>query len=314
MEEIHFAPLQGFTDIAYRNAHFQHIGNTDYYYTPYFSVDDHLSIDAKKNCEELFSRTIPQILPGNMDELKFLFRLIIGNKFQTININLGCPYPMVTRKGRGAGLIQRPELVSEMISYIHDQSNLTVSLKTRLGLYDETEIFKLLEIIDPDTIDAIIIHPRTAKQLYKGNTSPLMYQQCKEKFPQFDFIFNGDINSIDDFIKLKEQFELQDKWMLGRGLLSNPLLGWQIKNFNHNLNEEFRQRLYNFIFQLVENIEEDSKDQGHALNRLKSQFIYLCNSFAEPRKIFRVVRKSKSIDEIMELINSERNLMSECKY
>jgi len=305
MEEIHFAPLQGFTDLAYCNAHFQYIGDADYYYTPYFTIDEHLSIDAKKFCEGLFIRTIPQILPGNMDELKVLFRFIIENKFQTININLGCPYPMVTRKGRGASLVQNPKLVSEMINYISDHSNLTVSLKTRLGLYDENEIFKVLEIINPEKVRSIIIHPRTAKQLYKGEASPIMFYQCNKMFPQFDMIYNGDINSFEDFKKLKDQFHGQAKWMLGRGLLSNPLIGWQIKNSSHKLEEDSYTKLYEFVFHLIENIGRDSKDQGHALNRVKSQFIYLCNSFTEPRKIFRVVRKSKSLDEIKEFMNSE---------
>jgi tRNA-dihydrouridine synthase B len=310
MTEIHFAPLQGFTDLAYCNAHFQYIGNVDYYYTPYFSVDDQLFINVKKNREGLFARTIPQILPGNMEELKVLFRFVIENRFQKININLGCPYPMVTRKGRGAGLIQKPGLVSEMINYISDHSNLNVSLKTRLGLIDETAIFKLLEIINPGKIETIIIHPRTAKQLYKGNTSLMMFRQCIEEFPQFDFIYNGDINSFEDFIKLKDQFQHQDKWMLGRGLLSNPLLGWQIKNNSCNLVEDSYKKLYEFIFNLIGNIERDSKDQGHALNRVKSHFIYLCNSFTEPRSIFRAVKKSKSLNEIIDFLYLEMDMMS----
>jgi|WetSurMetagenome_2_1015567.scaffolds.fasta_scaffold91992_3 tRNA-dihydrouridine synthase B len=309
MTEIHFAPLQGFTDLAYCNTHFQLIGNVDYYYTPYFSFDDQLFIDVKKFRKGLFERTIPQILPGNMEELKVLFRFVIENQFQKININLGCPYPMVTKKGRGAGLIQKPELVSEMINYISDYSNLTVSLKTRLGLLSDTEIYKILETINPEKIRTIIIHPRTAKQLYKGDASPKMFQQCKEKFPQFDFIYNGDINSFEDFKKLKDQFQGQDKWMLGRGLLSNPLLGWQIKNNCHSLNEDFYKKLDDFVFYLIENIERDSKDQGHALNRVKSQFIYLSNSFIDPRKIYRVVRKSKSLDEIKIFMNSEVGVM-----
>jgi tRNA-dihydrouridine synthase B len=313
MTEIHFAPLQGFTDLAYCNAHFKCIGDADYYYSPFFSVEDQLFINAKKIRKGLFERTIPQILPGNMEELKVLFRFVIENQFQKININLGCPYPMVTRKGRGAGLIPKPELVTEMINYIHHHSNLSVSLKTRLGLYEETEIYKLLETINPDTIETIIIHARTAKQLYKGDASPMMFQLCKEKFPQFDFIYNGDINSFEDFVKLKDQFRGQDKWMLGRGLLSNPLLGWQIKNSSCNLHPDFNKKLYDFIFNLIENIETDSKDQGHAFNRIKSQFIYLCNSFSEPRRIFRVVRKSKSLDEIKELINSEVGMMRQGK-
>jgi tRNA-dihydrouridine synthase B len=66
MNEIHFAPLQGFTDQVYRAVHFQYIGNVDFYYTPYYSVDDSLTLKTENFPEELFRRTIPQILPCNM--------------------------------------------------------------------------------------------------------------------------------------------------------------------------------------------------------------------------------------------------------
>jgi tRNA-dihydrouridine synthase B len=302
MTEIHFAPLQGFTDFAYCNTHFQFIGNVDYYYTPYFSVDDALLIDRRTFSDGLFVRTIPQILPGNMDELKVLFRFINDNCFSTININLGCPYPMVTRKGRGAGLLDKPNLVSEMVRYISENSNLSISLKTRLGICDESSIFKLLEKISSEKIETVIIHPRTAKQLYKGNASPMIFLKCKELFPQIDLIYNGDINSLEDVSKIKEQIEGQDKWMLGRGLLSNPMLGWQIKNNCNYLPNDFYEKLYDFVFHLIDKIERDSKNQGHALNRVKSQFVYLSCSFPETQKIYRTIRKSKSLVEVKEFL------------
>jgi tRNA-dihydrouridine synthase len=142
MNEIHFAPLQGFIDYVYQVSHFQHIGNVDFYYTPYYSVEDSLTIKTENFPEDLFHRTIPQILPGNMNELKVLFQFIHNLHFSCININLGCPYPMVTRKGRGAGLIRQPNLVSDMVHFISDHSNLIISLKTRLGLSDETDLFE----------------------------------------------------------------------------------------------------------------------------------------------------------------------------
>lgn len=303
MDEIHFAPLQGYTDLAHRNAYFQLIGDVDFYYTPYFSVDDNLSYKPKIFLDGLFNLTIPQILPGNMNELKKLFNFISELHFLLININLGCPYPMVTRKGRGAGLILKPNLVSEMIQFINDHSKLKISLKTRLGLSGETEIFNLLEKIGHKKIETVIIHPRTAKQLYNGNASIEIFKKCKEMFPNFDFIYNGDINSVEDFVILKDQIPEQKKWMLGRGLLSNPLLAWQIKNGDHNLPENFKEKLIDFVFLLIANIERDSKDEGHALNRVKSQFAYLSNSFPDSRKLSRLIKKSKSIGGVKEILN-----------
>lgn len=302
MEEIHFAPLQGFTDLAYRSSHYQCIGGVDFYYTPYFSVDDPLSLKMENFHEGLFNRTIAQILPGNMDELKVLFQFILKLQFSSLNINLGCPYQMVTRKGRGAGLIQKPDLVSEMIKYIRDHSDLNISIKTRLGLFNEADIFKLLEKMHPGMIDTIIIHPRTAKQLYKGKASFEIFQKCKELFSDFDLIYNGDVNTFEDYVTIKEKIPEQQKWMLGRGLLSNPFLGWQVKKGCCSLPDNFNQKFYNFVIHLINNIERDSKDEGHALNRVKTQFIYLANSFPDSRKIFKVIKKSKSLVNVKEYL------------
>jgi tRNA-dihydrouridine synthase B len=306
MTEIHFAPLQGFTDLAYRNAHFQCVGDVDFYYTPYFSIDDKLKIDTGKFSEGLFDKTIPQILPGNLEELRLLSQFIDDLHFSSININIGCPYPMVTRRGRGAALIQKPTLVSEMVNYLSSHSNLKISLKTRLGLMGETEIFSLLEKLKPEKIDKIIIHPRTAKQLYKGKASHEMFKRCIELFTEFDFIYNGDINSIDDFSALREFVPEQQKLMLGRGLLSNPFLGWQIKNNSQSMTDAFDDKLQSFLFHLIENIETESNDQNHAMNRVKNQFTYLSNYFPEPIRVFRAIRKSKSLVEVRKFLDIAR--------
>jgi tRNA-dihydrouridine synthase B len=303
MTEIHFAPLQGFTDLAYRNAHFQCVGDVDFYYTPYFSIDDKLKIDTGKFSEGLFERTIPQILPGNIEELKLLSQFISNLHFSSINMNLGCPYPMVTRRGRGSALIQKPALVSEMVNYLSSHSNLKISLKTRLGLLGETEIFSLIDKLKPGTIENIIIHPRTAKQLYKGKASQEMFKRCVELFPEFQFIYNGDINSVDDFMALNEVVPGQQKLMLGRGLLSNPLLGWQIKNNNQSFSGSNEEKMQCFLFHLIENIETESNDQNHAMNRVKTQFTYLSNYFPESIRVYRAVRKSKSLIEVRKFLN-----------
>jgi tRNA-dihydrouridine synthase len=93
--------------------------------------------------------------------------------------------------------------------------------------------------------------------------------------------------------------------MMGRGLLSNPLLGWQIKNNSYNLPDNIYETLFNFVFHLIDNIESDSKDPGDALNRVKSQFFYLSNSFSWQRNIYKTIRRSKSLDEVKEFLNAE---------
>jgi len=302
--EIHFAPLQGYTDMAYYSAFACYFPYVDFFYTPYFSIDDNLALKIKNVPHLISKQIIGQVLPKDIHELKLLLKFIEENNFSEINLNLGCPYPMVTNKQRGAGLIQHQKIVADMIDYIHDHSSLQISVKTRLGLKSEDEILRLLDTIASKKLKSIIVHPRTAVQLYKGEVSRLMFQKCRMLFPTINFIYNGDITNLAVFNEVQASLPGQQKWMIGRGLLSNPFLAEQIKGRFNNDSEANKGLLYKFMLKLIEEIERDSKDNGHLLNRLKTQFHYLSNAFPEPIKTGRLVKKIKSIEELEELLRT----------
>jgi tRNA-dihydrouridine synthase B len=305
--EIHLAPLQGHTDNAHRITHFQEIGSVDFYYSPYYSVDNYFKSSLGKPIsptpEDLFKITIPQILPGNLDELKLLIDYVQKMNVSHVNINSGCPYPMATNKGRGAALVGKLSLISDFIHYISDSTNLTIGIKTRIGLNDGTEIFNLLETLSKEKIESVTIHPRIAAQLYKGQVDYATFRKCKELFPNLDLIYNGDITSLEEFSRLKEMFPGQEKWMIGRGLLANPFLAEEIKTGEKLSETVYFKRLLSYSFRLIDEIEADSNDTGHAFNRVKTQFIYLSESFPNPKKTFKSIKKSKSMEEIRFILN-----------
>ena len=91
--------------------------------------------------------------------------------------------------------------------------------------------------------------------------------------------------------------------MIGRGLLANPFLAEEIKTGEKlPANEQFK-RLLAYSFRLIDEIEADSNDTGHAFNRVKTQFIYLSESFPNPKKTFKSIKKSKSMEEIRFILN-----------
>ncbi len=305
--EIHSAPIQGYTDYAYIKAHFSTIGCIDYYYTPYFSVDNIQKISRRKGTsglsDDLAKIIIPQILPGNINELKTLISFIGGLNSSEVNINLGCPYPMATNKGRGAALIMKYELVNDFINYIHENTNLNISIKSRIGLKNNDEILNFLEKVNSSKVKNFIIHPRVASQLYKGKIHTAIFNKCLESFPNCDIIYNGDITSVDEYNDLQKLIPSQNKWMIGRGILQNPLLACQIKTSkaeNYSLNNE---RLFLFLNDLISEIASDSNDKGHEFNRIKNHFLFLSESMPDPRRFSRLIKKTKSTAEIEYIFN-----------
>lgn len=304
---IHLAPLQGVTDKTYRSVFNSHINNVDFFYTPYLSLENNGAIKMLEDVvglnDDIQFKTIPQILPNSLSELKILIKPIIKHGFQCLNINMGCPYPMVTRKGRGAALILEPEIVSDLINYVNDNTQLQISIKVRSGVENHNDIFTLIDQIPTEKIKKIIVHPRIAKQLYKGQADIKLFKKCCDLYPNANFIYNGDIRSYKDFISKKTILEEQREWMIGRGLIEDPFLAWQIKSLSLGKPLNFETKLQEFSIFLVESIKKDSKDSGHAINRCKHQFKLLFNGNERYRKIAKKIKKSVDIYEIEELIN-----------
>jgi tRNA-dihydrouridine synthase B len=303
--EIHFAPLQGYTDNAYRMVHQRLMGGADFYYTPYFSVENDGTVKVDDLIDHLSNDTdfltIPQLLAANVNELKIIASVLKIDRFSTINLNLGCPYPMVTRKGRGAALIQKPDLVASMVRYLKDEVGVKVSLKVRTGMEQHHDIFAFLNNFPLSEVSSIIVHPRVAAQLYKGMADVSVYKLCLQQFPQVDFIYNGDIDGAESFQQKHGDFPNQQKWMIGRGLLRNPALGKEIKSGNFNNSESITERL-NFALALIAEIENTSKNKEHALNRVKVQLKMLLDADENTRKKSKKIQKTKSVVEIKDLL------------
>lgn len=75
--EIHFAPMQGFTDMAYYSAFSKHFASVEYYYTPFFCVDDRLEKAFFEGSNLVREKLVWQVLPKDIDELKVLTDFVL---------------------------------------------------------------------------------------------------------------------------------------------------------------------------------------------------------------------------------------------
>lgn len=303
LQKISLAPLQGFTDQVFRSCYSRHFCGVDRFYTPYFTADQAGKHPALQPEAALLLEptgiTIPQVLVSDPDELRILADKVVGAGFDSINLNLGCPYPMVMNRGRGASLIAKPEQVVLMIRYLYEYTSLKVSIKTRLGIDHPDEGLVLLEHLSPWPSTGIILHARTARQMYRGEVSTEAFIRCCKLFPQFDMVYNGDIVSWDSFRAISQNIPWQTSWMIGRGILQNPFLPWQIKQTTGTWPESHIDILFRFTADWIGQVVADSHDRGHALQRIQNQFSYLYRAFPDQQAVRRMVRKARSTDEIL---------------
>lgn len=298
---IYLAPLQGFTDFVYRKAYHQIFQGIDAFFIPYISVKNNLIL-KKYQKEILFEnnppgKIIPQVLANNADELLFLSKILEEHGYTEINLNLGCPYPMVTRREMGAGLLPYPEKLKEILSLFFEKSKLKISVKLRAGLQSENEIEKIIPVLNEFPISEVIFHPRIAKQFYTGEILYPSFEFASKNL-KHKLVYNGDIFSVTDFNNCQQRFPETKHWMLGRGVLKNPFLPSEIKG-THLTSEEKLIKLQEFHKLVLSTYSEKMDNEGNVLNKMKQFWIYFSFAFSNQHKCLKWIKKANSLNKYM---------------
>ena len=297
--KIYFAPLQESTDHIYRSAHAKYFDSVDKYFAPYiFRQNDgtvktsHLRDIKPSNNTDL--TLVPQILAGNSADFIFLARLLEDDGYKEINWNLGCPYPMVTNKGLGSGLLPNPERIKMILEESLPKIQGKLSVKMRGGLLSSDEIFPVVDILNDFPIHEVIFHPRIARQLYKGIPDEDLFTEVGKKI-KHPLVYNGDLVSAEDFSRLNTLFGSTDSWMVGRGILKNPFLPSLLKNGSLPDNEKRGETLKNFHEEILIGYSKILNGSSHLLMKMEKFWSYFCFSFPDPHKTFKRIKKAANI-------------------
>jgi len=298
-QEILLAPIQGVTDCIFRNTFQKYFGGVDSMYSPYLRLDKDMQLKnakikdvLKENNQEV--NLIPQIMTNNSEGFIFLSKFLSEQGYDHINWNLGCPFPMVTNKQLGSGLLPYSEKIENILKESLSNIPVKVSIKMRLGLEDETDILKIIPILNKFPVSEVIIHPRTGKQMYKGHINTDVFEECLS-LTDHKICYNGDINNLDDYDLLKSRFNTVNSWMLGRGLVSNPFLAAQIKG--DEIQENKMKVFKKFHDELAQQYLNKLSGASHLLNKMRVYWEYFALSFSNSHKVYKRVKKATSIEK-----------------
>jgi len=297
--QIYQAPLQGFTDFTFRKVLSESFGGIDKYFVPYLSYGKGREI-KRSQLREVFPENnvglpvVPQVLFSDQTELFDLISILIDYGYSEINLNLGCPYPMATNKGRGAAWLEKPDALNEILQALFAKGfPAKFSVKMRAGLTNDQNLKTIIGILNQFPLEEVIFHPRTASQMYTGKANPMLFSEALlgAKHPQ---VYNGDLFSIVDFQELQSILPEQNFWMIGRGLLTNPALAVQLKGevFEPKV---LRKKLKEFHDQLMESYSARLEGGSHILMKMNQFWIYFSESFENPHKAMKLVKKSSSV-------------------
>jgi tRNA-dihydrouridine synthase len=228
------APMRGITTMHYRKAFVRHFGGLDAEMAPFITTVPAAKINPKLLKDVLPENNsglplTPQLLSKDADEFVNMTKALHGLGYEEVNWNLGCPHKPIRNKGRGSGLLPHPETVDQLLDQVCAESPCKISVKVRLGVADKSELLKLIPILNRHPLSEIIIHPRTAEQMYDGTVDLDAFAEAYQRI-EHPVCYNGDIASLRFFQTLEAEFPTIGNWMLGRGLLANPFLCEQIKS------------------------------------------------------------------------------------
>ena len=251
--KIYFAPLEGMTTYIYRSAHSAVFpGSIDKYFAPFFMPHTKCDFNFKEEKDLAPENNrgfvlIPQILTDSAEEVLRYEKILNSMGYDEININLGCPSPTVTSKGRGSAFLGRREELDRFLDEIYAHAAGRISIKTRIGHLDPDEFPEILEIYNRYPVSELIIHPRTCKEFYGGIPHHELFRYALEH-SRNPLIYNGDIWTVDGWKNLCGEMtgsenaggsspngtvrgtgEAQFGVMLGRSAIANPALPREIR-------------------------------------------------------------------------------------
>jgi tRNA-dihydrouridine synthase B len=224
------APMQDVTTLQFMRVIARH-GGPDVYWTEYFRVHavSHLekwilkSITENPTSKPIVAQLIGNDIPALVRAAKELQNYPVA----AIDLNLGCPAPIVYRKCAGGGLLREPQKIDAILGALRDAVTIPFTVKTRLGFESPEEFDALLKVFAKHPIDLLTVHARTVKQMYRpGVRYDLIAQAAKElRCPVFA---NGNVHSAAQAQKIISETNVRGL-MIGRGAIRNPWLFDQIR-------------------------------------------------------------------------------------
>lgn len=296
--KFYFAPMEGITGFVYRNLYQSYFHNIDKYFTPFIVGNKKASMRARELRDVLPENNpditiVPQILTCDVEEFVSTVGRLKTLGFNEVNLNLGCPSGTVVSKGRGAGFLAKPKELKEFLSRIFEETDVEISLKTRLGMEFVSEFDELLDIYRSFPLKELIIHPRVRKELYSGTPHYEEFEKAYETC-SFPVCYNGDIFTVSDYQKLTDKFPKLDRVMLGRGILANPFLVDRINGVGREITGEFIEE---FTGRLFEEYRRELSGDRDVLFKMKELWSYQIWMFEDEGRYIKEIRKAKNKTE-----------------
>lgn len=298
------APMEDVTDIVFRHV-VSEAARPDVFFTEFTNTESYChpegihSVRGRLTFSEDEQPMVAHIWGDKPEQFR---KMSIGLKemgFKGIDLNMGCPVANVAKKGKGSGLILRPERAAEIIQATKE-GGLPVSVKTRLGYYEIDEWKDWLKHVFEQDIANLSIHLRTRREMSKVDAHWELIEAIKtmrdEIAPHTLLTINGDIPDRQKGLELANKYGV-DGVMIGRGIFHNPF-AFEKEPREHTSEEVLD--LFRLHLSLYEKYSNEETQQFKALRRFFKIYIRGIKGASQLR---HKLMSTETIDEARELLD-----------
>ena len=245
---------------------------------------------------------IPEVMAGNANRA-------VALGAPGIDINFGCPSPLVNRKAGGAVLLKEPHRIYDIMHAVRGAvpKNIPVSAKLRLGYEDTSLALENAQAAEAAGADFITVHARTKVDGYKAPARWEWLAKINEN-ATIPVVANGDINSVDDYTRCREISGCSDV-MIGRGAIACPDLALQIRHHQQGTacDPLVWDDICPLLIQMAESMVRGRVQGKHISMRIKQWLLYLRQEYDEAHHCFERIRRTSCYAEMEPLLSGSRN-------
>ncbi|MCI2804564.1 tRNA dihydrouridine synthase [Staphylococcus pettenkoferi] len=298
------APMEDVTDIVFRHV-VSEAARPDVYFTEFTNTESFChpegihSVRGRLTFSEDEQPMVAHIWGDKPEQFREMSIGLAEMGFKGVDLNMGCPVANVASKGKGSGLILRPEVAAEIIQAAK-AGGIPVSVKTRLGYYKIEEWKEWLRHVFKQGIANLSIHLRTRKEMSKVDAHWELIEAIKslrdEIAPDTLLTINGDIPDRQTGLELAEKYGV-DGVMIGRGIFHNPFA------FEKEPREHSTKELLDLLRLHLTLFDKYSANTGRPFKSLRRFFKIYVRGIRGASGLRHELMSTNSTDEVRKLLN-----------
>ena len=301
---LSLAPMQDITDLPFWRLMSKYDG-ADLYFTEFFRVTPHY-VPEKNILRSIIENptgrpAVAQIIGNDLDAMARTAKALEKHAVAAIDLNLGCPAPVVYRKCAGGGLLRDLARVDALLAALRDAVEGAFTVKTRIGFESPGEFDALLEVFAKHRLDLLTVHGRTVAEKYGPHVHLDRIAQAVRFLP-FPVQANGNVISAASAVETLAQTGAAGL-MIGRGAIRNPWIFSQIRDrlAGREVSLPTGRQVLDYISDLYEAVCSPGVPEKAQVQKMKKYMNFLGEGLDDSAAFLHDIRRCTTRDEFFSI-------------